>query len=199
MSVLERVDREMSGVRDGGAAASPQHPRAGHARLQAPAPQERLRGRRRLDVRHEGGCAEQSKQAPNVKYMALPETSNTWSMDAALGISAYTENQDAAWQFIKWYIGESNERGIFDAYGLYPASQSLQKALDSEGKLVQFDVTSEQASHLNQLPRWAGWWGPWTTKVTEALRRGINGELTSDQVIDQVATDWNDLKAEYQQ
>ncbi|HEX2978892.1 MAG TPA: extracellular solute-binding protein [Anaerolineaceae bacterium] len=143
--------------------------------------------------------AEQSKQAPNVKYMALPETSNTWSMDAALGISAYTENQDAAWQFIKWYIGESNERGIFDAYGLYPASQSLQKALDSEGKLVQFDVTSEQASHLNQLPRWAGWWGPWTTKVTEALRRGINGELTSDQVIDQVATDWNDLKAEYQQ
>jgi len=141
---------------------------------------------------------EQSKQAPNVKYMVLPETGNTWSLDAALGISTYSENQEAAWQFIKWYVGEENERAIFDAFGLYPASISLQKALDQEGKLVQFDVTNEQAAHINQLPRWAAWWGPWTTKVTESLRRGINGELTSDEVIDQVAQDWNDLKAEYQ-
>lgn len=142
--------------------------------------------------------AEQSKQAPNVKYMVLPDTGNTWSLDAALGISPYSENQDPAWQFIKWYVAEANERAIFDAFGLYPASLSLQQALDKEGKLVQFDVTAEQAKHINQLPRWAGWWGPWTTKVTEALRRGINGELTSDQIIDQVAKDWNDLKAEYQ-
>lgn len=142
--------------------------------------------------------AESSKQSPNVMYMQLPDTANTWSLDAALGVSAYSENDAAAWQFIKWYVGETNERAIFDAFGLYPASVSLQKTLDSEGKLVQFDITSEQANHIHQLPRWVGWWGPWTTKVTEALRRGINGELTSDQVIDQIAKDWNDLKVEYQ-
>jgi multiple sugar transport system substrate-binding protein len=142
--------------------------------------------------------AKSSKQAPNVKYMLLPETANTWSLDAALGISTYSKNDAAAWQFIKWYVGEVNERAIFNAFGLYPASLSLQNNLDTEGKLVQFDVTSEQAKHIHQLPRWVGWWGPWTTKVTEALRRGINGELTSDQVIDQIAKDWNSLKAEYQ-
>ena len=142
--------------------------------------------------------AESSKQAPNVKYMVLPDTANTWSLDAALGISTYSENEQAAWEFIKWYVGEVNERAIFDAFGLYPASISLQKVLDTEGKLVQYDVTSEQAKHINQLPRWAGWWGPWTTKVTESLRRGINNELTSDEIIDRVAEDWNALKAEYQ-
>ncbi len=140
---------------------------------------------------------EVSKQAPNVKYMLLPEVGNTWSMDAALGISTYSENEAAAWQFIKWYASEANERAIFDAFGLYPASLALQQTLDKEGKLVQFDLTAKQSLRLNQLPRWASWWGPWTTKVTEALRRGINEEMTSDEVIDQIAKDWNDLKAEY--
>lgn len=141
--------------------------------------------------------SEKSKQAPNVKYMVYPEVGNTWSLDAALGISTQSENKEAAWKFIKWYVGEANQRAIFDAFGLIPAQLSLQEALNKEGKITEFSVMQEQAKHINQLPRYAKWWGPWTTKVTEQLRLGIQGSLTADQVIDTVANDWNDLMAEY--
>ncbi len=138
-----------------------------------------------------------SKQAPNVRYMLLPEVGNTWSLDAALGISSKSKAQASAWKFIKWYVGDANQRSIFQAFGLIPARKSLQAALNSEGKIAQYDVLQEQAKHVNQLPRYATWWGPWTAKTTELLRQGIQGSMTADQVVDAIAKDWNDRKAEY--
>jgi len=138
-----------------------------------------------------------SKQAPNVAYMLLPDVGNTWSLDAALGISSKSKARAAAWKFIEWYVGDANQRAIFNAFGLIPARKSLQAALSSEGKIAQYPVLEEQAKHVHQLPRYATWWGPWTTKVTELLREGIQGSLTADQIVDDAAKDWNDLKARY--
>jgi multiple sugar transport system substrate-binding protein len=142
---------------------------------------------------------ESSKQAPDVSYMILPEVGNTWSLDAAIGIATHSQNKDAAWKFIKWYVGGQNQIDIFNAYGLVPSRISVQEALNQEGKIAEFDKLVEQAKHVNQLPRYAKWWGPWTTKVTEQIRLGFQGQATSDQIIDTLAQEWNNLKAEYEQ
>ena len=139
-----------------------------------------------------------SKQAPNVKYMLLPEEGYTWSLDAALGISKDSDNAEAAWKFIKWYVGEANQRAIFDAYGLTPAQSAIHEALNKEGKITGFDVIQAQAQKVHQLPRFVPWWGPWTTKVTEQLRLAIQGSITPDQAIDAIADEWNSLKSEYE-
>jgi multiple sugar transport system substrate-binding protein len=138
-----------------------------------------------------------SKQAPDVRYMVFPEAGNTWSLDAALGISSKSTAMDSAWKFIKWYVGDANQRAIFKAFGLIPAGKKLQAALSAEGKIAEYSVLQAQAKHVNQLPRYATWWGPWTAKVTELLRQGIQGSMSADQVVDAIAQDWNDRKAEY--
>ncbi len=138
-----------------------------------------------------------SKQAPNVRYMLLPDVGNTWSLDAALGISSKCKNKKAAWEFIKWYVGKTNQVAIFNAFGLIPARRSIQEYLNKEGKIAQYDVLKEQAKHVHQLPRYVTWWGPWSSKVTENIRKGIQGNLSGDEVIDAIAKEWNSLKAQY--
>jgi len=138
-----------------------------------------------------------SKQAPNVSYMVFPEVGNTWSLDAAVGMSSKSTATDAAWKFIKWYVGDDNQRAIFNAFGLIPAGKKLQAALNKDGKIAQYNILLEQARHVNQLPRYATWWGPWTAKVTETIRLAAQGSMTADQVIDTISQDWNDRKAEY--
>jgi len=141
--------------------------------------------------------AAKSKQAPNVRYMVLPEVGNTWSLDAAVGMSSRSTATDAAWKFIKWYVGDDNQRAIYSAFGLIPAGKKLQAALNRDGKIAGYEVLQEQAKHVNQLPRYATWWGPWTGKVTETIRQAAQGSMSADQAIDAIAQDWNDRKAEY--
>ncbi len=76
------------------------------------------------------GNAESSLQAPNVEYMVLPEVGNTWSFPAGIGISVDSENVEAAWKFIKWYVGDQNMTDIWNAFGLYPSRISISSALN---------------------------------------------------------------------
>ena len=139
-----------------------------------------------------------SKQAPNVKYMLLPEEGYTWNLDAALGISKNSDNVEAAWKFIKWYLSEPNQRAIFEAYGLTPAQSAIRNALNQEGKITGFEIIEAQSQKVRQLPRYVLWWGPWSTKVTEYLRMAVQGSITPDQAIDSIAKAWNDLRLEYE-
>jgi len=141
---------------------------------------------------------EVSKQAPSVKYMLLPEEGYTWSLDAAIGISKNSDNVEAAWKFIKWYLSEPNQRAIFEAYGLTPAQPAIHEALHKEGKVVGFDIIQAQSQKVRQLPRYVLWWGPWSTKVTEQLRMAIQGSVTPDEAVDNIARAWNELKSEYE-
>ncbi len=52
--------------------------------------------------------------------------------------------------------------------------------------------------HTNELPRFTLWWGPWSASVTETIREGLNSDMTSDNVIDALADEWNSLKEEYE-
>ena len=93
-------------------------------------------------------------QAPNVEYMVLPEVGNTWSFPAGIGISVDSENVEAAWEFIKWYVGDQdNMTDIYNAFGLYPSRISISSALNEAGEIEGYDVIVEQSMHTNELPR----------------------------------------------
>lgn len=145
-----------------------------------------------------GNNAETSQQAPNVAYMLLPEESFTWSFPAAIGIAEGSENADAAWQFIEWYVGEDNQTAIYNAFGLYPSRPSVQQQLADEGLIEGFDIISEQSAFVNELPRYTLWWGPFTQVVSESILEAAQTGQDADALIDELADEWNDLRAEFE-
>lgn len=145
-----------------------------------------------------GNNPEASQQAPNVAYLLLPEEHFTWSFPAAIGIGEGSPNAEAAWQFIQWYVGADNQRAIYDAFGLYPSRLSVADALNAEELIQGYDVIVEQSNYTNELPRTALWWGPFTDTVTETILQAAQTGMSADEVIDALAEEWNDLKAEYE-
>jgi multiple sugar transport system substrate-binding protein len=145
-----------------------------------------------------GNNPDVSQQAPDVAYMLLPEVGNTWSFPAGIGIAAGSPNAEQAWQFIQWYVGEENQRAIYEAVGLYPSRVSVADALSEEGLIAGNDVIAAQSELVNELPRYALWWGPFTNVVSEAILEAAQNGTPADEVIDVLAEEWNALKEEYQ-
>jgi len=144
-----------------------------------------------------GNNEKTSKQAPNVKYMLLPDVGNTWSFPAAIGIGKNSPNAKEAWEFIKWYVSPEVQTDIYNAVGLYPSRTSVADTLIKAGKVEGADVIAEQNKHVNELPRQVLWWGPFAQKASEAVVSAAQQGTDPDKVIDALAKQWNDLKAEY--
>jgi hypothetical protein len=51
---------------------------------------------------------------------------------------------------------------------------------------------------VDELPRYALWWGPFTQVVGETVLEAAQTGMSSDDVIDKLAEEWNNLKAEYE-
>lgn len=145
-----------------------------------------------------GNNEKTSKQAPNVAYLMLPEVGNTWSFPAAMGIDKNSPNAAEAWKFIQWYVKPENQVAIYNSVGLYPSRTSVAEQLNKDGKIAGYDTIIEQSKHINELPRYSVWWGPFTQKVSEAILQAAQKGTSADEVIDALAKEWNDLKAEYQ-
>ena len=144
-----------------------------------------------------GNNPDVSAHAPNVAYMLLPEVGNTWNLPAGIGIHVDSENVEAAWEFIKWYVDDQNMIDIYNAVGLYPSRISVSSALNEADAIEGYDVMVEQAMRVNDLPRAELWWGPWSSSVSEHIREGAVTGASSDDVIDALAEEWNELKEEY--
>lgn len=145
-----------------------------------------------------GNNPDVSQQSPNVEYLLLPDEHYTWSLAAGIGIAEGSENVEAAWEFIQWYVGEENQTAIFNASGLIPSRTSVQTQLAEEDALAGIDVITEQGQYLNELPRYALWWGPFTDAVSEAILEAAQTGMTGDEVIDLLAEEWNSLRAEFE-
>ena len=56
-----------------------------------------------------------------------------------------------------------------------------------------------QSERINQLPRYALWWGPFTNFVSSSILQAAQaGNVSADAVIDALAEEWNSLRAEYE-
>ncbi len=144
-----------------------------------------------------GNNPEVSQQAPDVAYFLLPEESFTWSFPAAIGIAEGSENVDAAWQFIEWYVGEGTQTAIYNAFGLVPSRTSVQQTLADAGEIEGFEVINEQSQFVNELPRYTLWWGPFTDVVSESILEAAQTGQDADAVIDELAEEWNALRDEF--
>ena len=138
-----------------------------------------------------------SAQAPDVEYLLLPDEHFTWSFPAGLGVGTGSENREAAYEFIEWYTGAENQKAIFDAFGLYPSRPGVAAELNETGAIAGYDVIVDQAQYLNELPRQALWWGPFTAEVRSAVNEAATAGGDADAVIDSLAETWNDLKSEF--
>ena len=139
-----------------------------------------------------------SVQAPNVEYLLLPEESFTWSFPAAIGIGTGSENAEAAWEFIEWYTAPENQEAIFGAFGLYPSRPAVAAALNEAGEIQGYDTIVEQAQYINELPRQALWWGPFTQKVSEEILRAVQQDIPADDVVDTIAEIWEEERSIYE-
>jgi multiple sugar transport system substrate-binding protein len=139
---------------------------------------------------------ETSQQAPNVRYMLMPDQHFTYAGDAGLGISAFSEAKAQACQFINWYLSPPVQTAIYDAYGLVPSRPTVQQELSTAGKIQQYELEQEQATYVRPLPIAAPWWVEFSDFVTESLKRGAQGEFDADTAIDQMAERWETLKSE---
>jgi multiple sugar transport system substrate-binding protein len=145
-----------------------------------------------------GNNPEVSTQAPNVAYALLPDAHFTWSQPAALGIGTGSPNREAAYEFIEWYTSPENQLAIYGAFGLYPSRTAVAAQLNDEGAIEGYDVINEQAGYVDELPREALWWGPFTEAVSTAILEAASTGGDADAVIDSLAQTWNDLKAEFE-
>jgi multiple sugar transport system substrate-binding protein len=144
-----------------------------------------------------GNNPDTSQQAPNVAYMLLPETGNTWSFPAAIGIDANSPNAEAAWKFIQWYVQPEQQTAIYGAFGLYPSRTSVAAALNEAGSIAGYDVIVQQMPLVQELPRQTLWWGPFTQKVTETIIQAVQAGQSGSDAIDALAEEWNSLREEY--
>ncbi len=135
-----------------------------------------------------------SKQAPDVRYMMVPDQHWTWAFDASIGIGKYSKNKDAAWEFIKYYLATENQLHIYNTFGLFPARLSVVKGLTDSGKILQPEIQNAMGQYVKYLPRFEKYWGEWDSFVTETVRQALQGQITSDQAIDQIAAKWAELK-----
>ena len=145
-----------------------------------------------------GNNVKKSKQAPHVAYMVLPGVGNTWSFPAAIGIAKYSKNVEASWKFIRWYTGKANQKSIYKAFGLYPSRLSVAAELNDEGLVDGYSQILAQSKKVNELPRQALWWGPFTAKVSEQILTAVQRGADSDKTVDKIAVIWNELKSEYE-
>jgi len=145
-----------------------------------------------------GNNPDTSQQAPNVEYLVLPEVGNTWSFPAGIGIDKNSPNAEAAWQFIQWYVTPEVQKDIYSAFGLYPSRTAVAAELNDEGVIAGYDGILAQSEHVQELPRYTLWWGPFTDVVTETILEAAQTGMDANAVIDQLAQEWNDLKAEYE-
>lgn len=145
-----------------------------------------------------GNNAETSQQAPNVAYMVLPEVGSTWSFPAGIGIANGSANAEAAWQFIEWYTAPEQQIAIYNAFGLYPSRISVAEQLNEEGVIVGYEEIVAQSELVNELPRYALWWAPFTNTVREMVLEAAQTGMSADEVIDALAEEWNTLKEEYE-
>ena len=141
---------------------------------------------------------EVSSQAPNIRYMLFPDTHYTWDLDSAVGISKYSPNKEAAWEFVKWYVGRDNQVAILQVYGLTPSRRSVQEYCMNQGLIHQYDVQVEQAKYVRPLPRDKKWWGEWDTYINDILRKGIQGYIEPDAIVDDLSNKWNELRTKYE-
>lgn len=141
---------------------------------------------------------EKSKIAPNAKYLLLPDEHFTWSLPAALGISAFSNKKDAVYKFIVWFTKSEVQKYLYGAYGMFPANKAAFAALGEAGKIEGFDVMAEQAKFVHPIPYQAPWYTEFESETNDTIKRMVRDEISPEEAVDHLANYVYELKKEYE-
>jgi len=147
------------------------------------------------------------KHAPNCKYMLLPEKHRTWVLDAAIGVSKFSEHKEAAKELVKLLVSPEVMIDIWNLYGVVPARKSVREYLATmEGplKLEGLDVINEQAKYFvpipgkgNALPYFEPWFGEFEQRVIDMMIAAGRLEISPEQAVNTLAEEVYRLKKKY--
>ena len=142
---------------------------------------------------------EKSKVAPNARYMLLPDEHYTWSLPAALSISAFSDDKEAAYKFIEWFTSDKVQRYLYEAYGMFPANKEVFEALGREGKIEGYDVMAEQMKYVRYIPYYVPWYTEFENEANNVIKKVARGEVSPEDAVKHLADFWRELKEEYQE
>jgi multiple sugar transport system substrate-binding protein len=134
-----------------------------------------------------------SKIAGHVDVAIMPDTHYSSFFTEGIGIPVFSQDKDAAWEFINWYVSPSIAHDLFTkGGGGAPARMSVWQKIASEGAAPPEIADQMKYVGIFQRPRW---FTDFVTSMIDAYYSATTGERTPQQAVDYLAAQINKIKA----
>ncbi len=138
----------------------------------------------------------------DITIVPLPrhKTTGTWMGGTGLAISPLSENQEEAWEFIKWHTSDEIMRRWSDALRFMPPNISLWEdptfiADDPERQVVADIISTQNAYPLNGFPQGFDLDGILRTYLQAVYIL----DMTPEEAMAAAVAEWDPILMEYQQ
>lgn len=126
------------------------------------------------------------KTGQSEKTMALPE---------GIGVTKYSENKEAAEEFVKWYTSAKMQEQLFEKNNSIPTRTTVLEKLIKEDKIKNSGAMLEESKLIkspfpNGVP---SYYTEMSTAIFNAVNKMATGELTPKKAYEQMETKVNEL------
>lgn len=126
------------------------------------------------------------KTGQSEKTMALPE---------GIGVTKYSENKEAAEEFVKWYTSAKMQEKLFEKNNSIPTRTTVLEKLIKEDKIKNSGAMLEESKLIkspfpNGVP---SYYTEMSTAIFNAVNKMATGELTPEEAYKQMETKVNEL------
>lgn len=112
----------------------------------------------------------------------------TFALPEGVGISKYSENKDAALEFVKWYTSPEVQIELYSVLGNIPTQTSALESLIDDGIIEGGEVMIEQSSYI--ASPFPGGIPPWYPEMSNTIYNSVNqmvsGSLTPEEAYDNI-------------
>lgn len=132
----------------------------------------------------------QPGQLPGIDALA----ENTVPFTEAVGVSAQSENKEAAIELVKWYTSSETQEKLHEELSQNPPRISLLEKLNEEGKMgdhgdVFLDMSQRVESPFpNGVP---SYYTQMSTVIFNTVNQLVSGNLTAEEATEQMVTEVN--------
>lgn len=142
---------------------------------------------------------EESSVVGKVKTIVPPggegKAQQTMALNEGIGVSAYSENKEAAVKFVEWYTSEQTQEKLYAANNTIPTRTSTLTKLVENDTIKNGQVLLDTSNIIktvfpNGVPKY---YTEMSTAVFNAVNKMALGELTPEQAFDEMNTKITEL------
>ena len=143
-----------------------------------------------------------SKIVGLVKPALIPGTDKVKSASLnfyidGLAMSKFSQNKDAACQFIQWWLSKDMTETVSTELKFLPVRRSELTALVAQGKIEGVDLYSEESKYglpvfLSGIP---SWFDEWEIYAGSQINQAARGNVTVDAALKAIADKAEELQA----